>query len=162
MNYEDCFDELYTYCIFPFLDFRDIYSLSLTCSYFCDLYRNSTTCRNKNQDIIEYFKNVLLFNVKNDAYILNDICTFGTLKMNVYSEDLPNGVYFFQKIIFLNILPYFYFGNESTNHIIFTLIFVINKKHTTYIVYKYKNLIKDVEIREEKILNDHQYVLKIF
>ena len=57
MNYDDCYDDLYTVCIFPFLNFKDLYSISLTCKYFSTLYKYS---KHKNQDVIDYFKIIFL------------------------------------------------------------------------------------------------------
>ena len=114
----------------------------------------------KNEDIIDYFKSTLLSNVKSNDFMLNELCSFGNIKLELYSEDLDDGIYFFQKTLCLNILPYFYVCDIKHN--IYVLIFIINKKHTTYIVYKHRNLIKDIEITEEQLINYLQYILKIF
>ena len=159
MNYDDCYDDLYTVCIFPFLNFKDLYSISLTCKYFSTLYKYS---KHKNQDVIDYFKIIFLSNMKKNFFILQDICTFGILKSYKYSNEIPNGIYFFSKILYLNNNLQYFYNTNDTNHTIMILIFIINKKHITYIVYKYQNFVRDIQIEEEKILNENQYILKVF
>ena len=132
-------------CIFPFLDCKDRYNLSVTSKFFSHIGKMyKKKFKEKNEEVYKLIFEKVKENIQKELQMFIDLIFNVSISLNericIYNEDLEDGVYYYSKNIYFREYHsplYFYPIINIRSHNLYLVIFVKNKTHKTKIFKNY-------------------------
>lgn len=123
------------YCICPFLNYKDRYNLSVTNKFFSQLGKlYKKTFKENNNDVYNFIVSKVKENIEYELQMFLNLFFNISISMNdriyIYNKELPDGIYYFSKCIFVRqyITPLFLYPTINIrSHNLYLVIFVKNK-----------------------------------
>ena len=164
MNIDSLDKYIIIYEIHGFLNFFDLYNLSIVSKYFCKLYMDN--CVITKEYVYEYFIKTFKSNIQSSKFFLNNCIFSKNLEKLYYLNEIEDGIYYYSKKIFIDEytdprFPNFHIKLNIYSHTIYLLIFIFNGEHRTYIIKKFEDDIQEYKVDCE-ILKQYEMITKIY
>ena len=159
-------DDVILYCIFPYLNLKDIHSLSFIDKLFhknVKIYKNILNL--KPIDIYNYFICKILYNIKNNLFMLDD-CYLHNIERRylTYTKYIEDGIYYYCKsfhyqefLSFFDTHPYI----NLHSHNIYVIILIHGKTIKTHIITKTYNKIIEKHL-DYMVLKYNDAIIKLY
>ena len=162
----DINDDVFLYHIFPYINYKDRYSVSFVNKLFNNIFKVSKQIdKTTNIDIYYYFTSTILFNITNNIYILTECILYKTeLTYVSYTSNIKPGIYFYSKSYYyqeyLSILDYSPWINIHS-HDVYLIIFITDENVMTYMITKLREHILE-KIVHKSVTKFNDILLKLY
>ncbi len=164
MNIDSLDKYIIIYEIHGFLNFFDLYNLSIVSKYFCKLYRDNYVVTK--EYVYDYFIKTFKSNIEFSKFALNDCIFSKKMEKVYYINEIEDGIYYYSKRIFTDDYADPFYTNYPIrlnvySHTIYLLIFIFKGEHRTYIIKKFEDHLQEYKVDCE-ILKQYEMVTKIY